>query len=515
VSRPLMPRIGTARACGRADEPLGRSGVAWVNPSFGGDARDYAHWSAKSVDGTHHGNVGGVTLLASPLPGFDYNIDRWCGITSGEYRVEVPFDSFRQDDDKSDADAFVRWYRQREADRGAEVSRSRCSQPKEELLPWRSERDITLSQLKGTEVSQGRSLRLMAKADLYDHLYFKAPLPGIEAILMALTFRLDSLENAVQILDSSGTGSLGLMDFAGSLNLLGLDMQKITGMDDHSTFLALDRKQEGVVTLANFIRLRGALKVKPRNSLKSSQTTDEKPMEEPAEEPVLLEELCLLAPPQAPEVAKAMDKWCRIARWMSAASLRKVALRTTRLRQGWRLKEGVEDKLGAGDMFVAGVSSAPCLPSSPERPESASSNTSFGERPHRRRPATSTPKELTLESLEIMKEQEPSLRALFNTGASQKLPDGTPEMTREDLHLFFRDLELADLGRHACVDTPLLDQLYQEAVGLQSNFTGITSGLTFWSLKVVLNNIVPSLGLGWQRIIEATITPETSAQAYG
>jgi hypothetical protein len=513
----MLPRIGTARAAGRADESLGRSGIGWVNPQFGrGD--DFARWGATSSDGKLKGNIGGVTLVTKPRPGLDSNFDNWCGAVNREYRVEVPFSSFREDDDKIDADAFVRWYNQREADRRAQASRDRCPLPTRAILPWAEERATVLMQLEGAEVGTGKTLRLMAKADLLDHLTKTGPLCGIEALLESLVFRIGSLEQTIRVLDCSGSQCLGLMEFVGCLELLGLDSQLLTSMDDDALFRGLDRDRDGIIQLSDISRLSEA--VKPKSPKKKRSRG------EPSEEPVLLDELRLRAPQAAPDVVKAMAKWAHVARWMSLASQRSLALRTERFLKGWYIKDKVadlmpmvEDNNSAGEdhNLVAAVcdrdggshadtEGAACSPIDDLEPL-------FHSAPERRRAATSTPRELTLESLSAMREQDSYLRSMFNTAASQKLPDGTPEMTRADLHSFFQDLELADCGRHKQVNGELLDKLYDEAIALQCNFTRIGNGLTFWSMKVVLNNIIGPLGLGWHRLIERAISPEALQEA--
>jgi len=221
-----------------------------------------------------------------------------------------------------------------------------------------------------------------------------------------------------------------------------------------------------------------------------------------------------------------MVKWAHVARWMSLASQRSLALRTERFLKGWYIKDKVADLMPMGEdnnsggedhNLVAAVcdreggshadaEGAACSPIDDVEPL-------FYSAPERRRAATSTPRELTLESLSAMREQDSYLRSMFNTAASQKLPDGTPEMTRADLHSFFQDLELADCGRHKQVNAELLDKLYDEAIALQCNFTRIGNGLTFWSMKVVLNNIIGPLGLGWHRLIERAISPEALQEA--
>lgn len=512
-SKPMLPRIGTSRATGRLDESSGRTGPALIDP-FWGSGHDLSRWDATSTDGKHRGNVGGVTLVASPMPG---NSNAWCGLLGGDYRIQVPFGEFSEDDHERDSDAFLRWFSQREAHRGAEASRNRCSRPEPELLPWSSERDVALIQLKGNDVEAGRALRLQAKADLFDFLQFSSPLRGLDAMIEAISFRLGGLENIMTAFDCNGTRKLGLMEFAGSLSLLGVDSQIIVGIDDHDLFLGLDRDSDGLIKLRNFHRLAAAVKpnkYKPRKG----------------DEPVLLQEVRLQAPQEdPPEVSKAKTKWAHIARWMSAAFQRSIALRTERLLHGWRVQQKAgakNDEIGdefgddttVGDDFFSatttslaateGAASTPMSPMSPwEQPHEDES--SEPQPPPRRRLETSTPRELTLESLATMREQELSLKALFNAAASQQLPDGTPEMTRADLHAFFQDLLWADAARHARVSAKLLDNLYDEAIALQCNFTRIGNGLTFWSMKVLLNNIIGPLGLNWRRIVETHLCPQS------
>jgi len=328
----MLPRIGTSRASGRADETMGRSGPAWANPYFG-SIQDLSRWSATSPDGTFQANVGGVTLLTRPRPGLDSNDNNWCGVLNGDYKVPIPFEKFREDSDKTDGDAFVRWYRYRESDGEAEVSRNRCPQPQTELLPWGDERDATLLKLRRVPEGSGRALRLMAKADLFDHLYFKAPLRGVEAILEAFVFRCDSVEHAVELLDCNGSGRISLMEFVGSMGLLGIDLEELVGMDDATVFLGLDQDSDGLIKVDHFLNLRDI--VKPNKNRPPSRSSEQDQAEQST---VSLTEIRLQAPKEdPPDVAKAKVKWSRIARWISAASQRSIALRTERLLNGWRV----------------------------------------------------------------------------------------------------------------------------------------------------------------------------------
>merc|ERR1719272_2223250 len=281
-----------------------------------------------------------------------------------------------------------------------------------------------------------------------------------------------------------------------------MDLTVLAGMEDQNAFLGLDRAREGLITLTQFKRLFDAVKGK-------------KPAE--GDEQIMMGELRLTSPEEEPtDVVRAMAKWCHIARWMSAASQRSIALRMERLMHGWVKDKARTDDSGAGEPGgdVAAAEGADASKSAkPKRKARAPKPKQYYEdsmmpEPTRRRPMVSTPRELTLESLAAMREQEMSLKQFFNAVSSQKLPDGTPEMTRADLHLFFKDLQLADYARHKNVTPDLLDRLYDEALSLQCNFTRIGNGLTFWSMKVVLNIIIGPLGLGWRRLVEATIAPE-------
>lgn len=550
-AKPMMPRIGTARSCGRVDERLGRSGPCHAKPNFGGDWRDYIRWSATSTDGTYWGNIGGVTLTTSPLPGKEVN--RFSGILAGDYRFELPFDHFQQDDDKVDADAFVRWYKDREADRDADMGRRRCKLAKDAVLPWETERNACLSQLefKGMDKDSGKALRLLGKADLYDELDFKGPLPGLEALLHAISFRLDGLENAVKVLDSNGTGYLGLLEFTGSMGLLNIDVQKITGMEEHVVFHCITRYTDGLVKLENLIRLQEAFKSRPpedpeaeeerkkaeeekKKTMTPEQLKEMEALYGPGgpNEPVQMDEMRLILPQgMSGDVLKASAKWTRIARWMAAASQRRIALRTERLLKGWRVKElGEGEAAGAAEESAAeSLSPSPKRPVAQtvqrktfasKRPRSTSSMSSDDGPPPRRRPPTSNPREMIQESLAIMQDQEPALRALFHVAASKKLEDGSAEMIREDLHTFFNDLHLACPARarqfadwHRNDLSPLLDKLFDEAIALQKPYTETANALTFWSLKVILNNFVPKTGLSWRILTETSMDPEALGEA--
>jgi hypothetical protein len=338
------------------------------------------------------------------------------------------------------------------------------------------------------------------------------------------------------MLDGDGSGMIGLMEFCGSMTLMGIEAEELFSMDDASVFLGLDQDCDGFISVEHFVNLRDL--VKPKLSRPPTRATDD----DQPQSTVSLIELRLLNPKKdPPDVAKAKLKWANIARWMAAASQRSIALRTERLLKGWRVDAKLKtqspsnqdasdetlqkepepsEAIAEGDVGTP-PSRSPSSRSAPSRSPKKSlhsqvSTNSFPtllEPGERRRTPTATPKELALESLAIMKEQEGSLKVSFNACASIKLPDGTPEMSRKDLHVFFQDLHLADMERHVNVSPKLLDKLYDEALDLQCRFTRIGNGLTFWSVKVVLSGIIGPLGLGWRHLIEKGLHPDVLAEA--
>jgi hypothetical protein len=324
------------------------------------------------------------------------------------------------------------------------------------------------------------------------------------------------------------------MEFVGSMGLLGIDFEDLVGMDDASVFLGLDQDRDGLVKVDHLLNLRYALK--PKRNRPPSRASEQDQEEQTI---VSLEEIRLQAPAKdPPDVTKARVKWSRIARWMSAATQRSIALRTERLIKGWRVDAAVVaqhsyneetndetlNKAEASDVIANGDVGSPSSCSPPARSpssrspkkslqRSSSSGTNVIEPKQRRRTSKANPRELASESLATMREHEASLKALFNASASIRLPDGTPQMSRADLYIFFQDLQLADWARHVRVTPKRLDKLYDEALDLQCKFTRIGNGLTFWSMKVVLSNVIEALGLGWRCLVEMNLHPDALENA--
>lgn len=207
------------------------------------------------------------------------------------------------------------------------------------------------------------------------------------------------------------------------------------------------------------------------------------------------------------------DKWQAVGRWMGTAMRRSDALRGERSRCGWtctipedaaKVPQEVATAPTTDDnSFITSIGLGAKTQGTHAMEFDADEDAEAVEKA-----LTVTPAQAMIETAMVMREQERPLRDLFRACASIQVPDGPQLMSRTDLHNFFDDLSFADPLRHKFAHPSVLDRLYDEAVTLQCNFTKIGSGLSFWSYKAVLNNVIYELGLatGWRRLVAATFS---------
>jgi len=443
----------------------------------------------------------------------------WIGLLGGQFQVGIPFNKFGEDAYSSawDSDVYVKWFRSVEDEAVHAASRFRDGPARGTFMPWADEKSRMLTELSNAEPSSGHALRLQFQADLYEYLDTKAVARGFEAFLTAITFRLDDAETMSGVLDCNGRGELSLMEFAGALGLLALNSSVLCNMDDISVFAGLDPDNDGLFRLHE---LAAAMKIR---GMTARRDEEKRRKREPKVDPGGKEVKAINVGSfrQGAQRVKAEDmnvrsakvKWANIARWMASASQRSLCLRRERLNRGWKLKPKPVDEEAGGE--AAGQGSPFVTETAPERVrgnatadaglEAQGATQRKGTKFKRR--AMMSCKEGTLESLAAMRQQEHSLKRHFMSAATIKLPDGTIMMSRADLHQFFSDLSLADERRSACLSAAALDKHYDEALELQCNATRIGNGLAFWSFKVVLNNVIPSMGLNWVRLVDWSLIP--------
>lgn len=378
----------------------------------------------------------------------------WLGLLSGGRRVEIPFGSVGQD--VRDTDSFVRWYRAAQSQEAVHQTDETDELPSAPLsmLPWTQECQEANAQLRNTRPSTGPWLLLTDQVELYAHLEEQSAMRGREALVAALQFRFGSTAEAAKVLNFNGTGTLNLMEFSGAMHILGLDLQVLCGDGDAVVYDRLCNQKAGC------IQVRELFDAGKRRSLRQ-RTQD-----------ILLEEVV--------QEHRAKAKWVQIAKWMATASARSAASRKNLSRNGWQVSADTSTPLK--DSKHVSKDGGPH--SVPE----------YHDWRHR------TPNETLLASAVLMRELDRSARTQFLAFASQTLPNRTQGMTLEDLHSFFSDLTCAGFCGRAALQHHVVDRLYQEAVSLQKDFIHEESGLSFWSFKVVLNNAIPELGLGWQKL---------------
>lgn len=151
--------------------------------------------------------------------------------------------------------------------------------------------------------------------------------------------------------------------------------------------------------------------------------------------------------------------------------------------------------------------------------EGSSSSPSRRRRPRiAEAPVESPVQQVALDKAEQARLFEKTVKAAFNSVASLRLPDGTVLMNRPDLLRFFADLPLADPKWSKTADPAVLNKLYDEAIALQVDFTRNGRGLTFWSFKVVLNNVMKVLGNGWFHLMQKRLgtmnAPAAEVEAF-
>lgn len=210
------------------------------------------------------------------------------------------------------------------------------------------------------------------------------------------------------------------------------------------------------------------------------------------------------------------DKWQTVGRWMGTALRRSEALRGERCRRGWTCNIS-DDPLAKPALVTDGhevggfITSVGAEVGEQEGPGDLGFGMEAADEdfePMIEGAFTVTAAQAMTETATVMREQERPLRDIFRVCATVKVTDGPQLMSRSDLHAFFDDLSMADPMRHKLAHASVIDRLYDEAVSLQCNFTKIGSGLSFWSFKAVLNNVIYELGLatGWRRLVAATFS---------
>lgn len=448
--------------------------------------------------------------------------DAWMSLHCSGRHLEIPFDGrMGPSEEAREADPFVHWYRTAEAEAEHRLTADRLSASdfvKPTTIPWATERDITHAAMLRSEPGTGKALRFEGRAELYAHLHERATARGTEALAEAFAFKLGGLEEAHSMLDLNGTGELSLMEFVGCVSLLGFDLHVLCGADERSVFGRIDIHNTGAVRVQDILRRhRGKRKglfktatgiVATAPKTLESGGTELAPSATAAGSAMPLAATSDWKLPDAGtaagsgedpvEVRLAKVKWIAIAKWMAAAQQRSTAIRDQRLRHGWQLSADKSAVEGGAEAAVPG-------PARHAAPNVSHAESAAG--PTRKGPRPKTCSEVTKESAVAMREQEYAIRASFSKSASSTLPDGSRLLSKSDLWNFFQDLELCERLRHKRITQLLIEREYHSAIDMQCGLTKIGTGLTFWSFKVVLNNIIPDINLKWQSIVESEMHP--------
>mmetsp|Transcript_3687 Transcript_3687/g.10128 ORF Transcript_3687/g.10128 Transcript_3687/m.10128 type:complete len:552 (-) Transcript_3687:132-1787(-) len=461
----VLPRISVARR---------------KAPSAGIDSPDqFLHASIPSADQSH------LSSKATQKLGTDQ--ESWLSMLNGGRRVGIPFSTFGGS--SIDTDVFVHWYRSEQDEAQHQQSLQSMLVADETFWPvgemWAHKQGDALSRLQRAPKGSGQALRLQAEVDLFqylDTLEDGAPRQGFGALLDALAFKLGSEDKVYKMLNFEGRGELSLMEFAGCMDLLGLDVDTLCGCDVQTAFRSLDEDQSGVISLHDLLNSRH----RQGNASKKASSAESTPP----------------SPRARLDREQVVEKWVRVAKWMAIAARRSAALREQRYLRGWRVNDADETVIAPGcretgiGLDDQSSTSAAASGAIPNGTQARSGNMCR---------YRALPEDVLLETAAILREKDKQLRAAFVKSASISLQDGTKVMSRIDLHRFFSDLSIADPQRSQAATQHVIDQHYQDTLILQFNYIKIGDGLVFWSFKALLNNITKSLRLGWRGLVEQTI----------
>mmetsp|Transcript_31574 Transcript_31574/g.57384 ORF Transcript_31574/g.57384 Transcript_31574/m.57384 type:complete len:591 (+) Transcript_31574:1-1773(+) len=403
------------------------------------------------------------------------------------------------------------------------------SQPSE---LWRREKEAAMSGLQELKMSgKARPAQLRAlkeQVELYSFLEETGPEQGLKALAQAFVFKMGSVEKAFQYLNKNGIGTLSFCEFAIGVNIMSFDLIVLCGKDERHTFRRLGVDVSGSINLRELIRLGEGREMSKEVRVASSKAVKSPKAARGFDVPSSLsksrQDLELSGQPVsgAPratseaansggDVSEAVDmaqiKWVCVSKWLAATSLGSAVLHNERRNSGWqRFSEEtptvslmpVEAALdiasaapGAGTAASSSEEAASVAPASPLAQEAKEANSAENE-------GVAIVEAVTAAAGHGQTFAPAArLQALFNSAATTTAEDGTKIMDLNALKAFFGDLVHVDPKWHKQLDRSSLNKYYNEAVELQVDLTKISTGLTFWSFKVVLHKMLRSVGEGW------------------
>lgn len=380
--------------------------------------------------------------------------DAWLAILSGERHVGIPFNQLGED-----SEACMHWlciesadkaiHKDLEANSGKNDHTPRPLMP----IPWARLRDDALLQVRRAPAGSGEALLNQSGAELFGCLQALNVAHGPRALAAALKLRLGV--NAAKLMDCHGNGHIGLIDLAGSLSTLGLDIEILCCFSESTLLRGLGVSADGA-SMVSISKL------------------------------LMPGDTAIADPNLGSHVQESQDKWAIISRWMGTAMLRREALRHDREGRGWHAKgQGGTDTgplsqmEGKDDSFLTSTNAEASDP----------------------RCTVRTRSELLLETASSLRTQDHDLRRLFAAAASTRTPSTGVLMTRADTLRFFADLKRVDAQRASRSDDALIGRRFDEAMQMQEASTKLKGGLIFWSFKAVLNNVIEDLFIGWPKLI--------------
>lgn len=442
------------------------------------------------------------------------------------------------------------------------------------IPPWPKELDVARQHLQDFDsgkLKSGPARRegFKVKADLYEYLCEQNPPQGPVALATALAFVFGSVSAAFRRIDINKNGELSLIEFVMGMEMIGLDVETLCGMDLRHLFRALDTNHNGAINLKEMIRLAGDL-TGPGALLQSLKSKKNEMMlsrssallasgrdgsfgnfrKLPAKEASMQYSHAICgsgadsshAHLDDSHISASLAKWIAVSKVVSL--LAKVVDGSSSLpltpsasgidqdeiklqassKKSWQRggSHCVDDLLIVGkkadyaqDYVGDGSFDKQTQHSTTSCADltAASALTTLDDG-RRLLQAAVEVEGSTLASTGRMKTCEDLLQEAFNANASIFSADGTHLMNRPGLTAFFADLLVADPKWYRRLDSQVLDAIYDEVIALQIDFTHVGRGLSYWSFKVVLTHMLKELGQGWMSVLRTRISERTNPRKF-
>ena len=408
---------------------------------------------------------------------------------------------------------------------------------------------------KSGRARPGQRESLKVVSELYDTLEEQGCNQGFDALCKSFAFLFGGLEEVQKVLDVNRNGILSTTEFSMAMCLSGLNLDAVCGLDEREIFLAVDVNHSGTIRIDELLRFCSSKPMeaksskadrakKERERKAAAAKSSKKPMNttaiiEQAGLKVLQEKevegvrfQAMVLPKQSAgqtvspattrqstgmdmkldemdeeeiddmlevlakeEILRAQAKWICVAKWL-AAVLGAASLENNGQERAKTWEDERQQAYEAVDQALL-VPMAAVLPSVIAATATASA-------PEITVSSTEQAEQDTVEEGGSIKQAgvalDRQLEDLFEEEATE-LEGGKRLMDKAAVRQFFEDLMLADFKWQQKLRMVILDRLYDDTLAIQKDEDGLSKGLTFKSLKVVLHRMLRDHAEGWMETL--------------